>query len=201
LDTIPRPGQPPLRWIGPDEVFTKFGVTPDKVIEVQALCGDAVDNVPGVPGIGVKTAAELINTFGDVETLLARTAEIRQPKRREALETNAELARISKQLVTLSRDVPLELPLDAPFREPIAPAKLFPFLKAMEFFAISKRLGPLLDADPDAWPADPELAAKVPEPVGFDNSARAEARAARQAADGSAESVPVIHAREVHEKI
>ena len=62
LDTIPRPGQPPLRWIGSDEVFAKFGVGPEKVIEVQALCGDAVDNVPGVPGIGVKTAAELINT-------------------------------------------------------------------------------------------------------------------------------------------
>ena len=201
LDTIPRPGQPPLRWIGPDEVFTKFGVTPDKVIEVQALCGDAVDNVPGVPGIGVKTAAELINTYGDIETLLARTAEIKQPKRREALETNAELARISKQLVTLSRDVPLELPLDALVREPVAPATLFPFLKAMEFFAIAKRLGLLLDADPDAWEADPELAAKTPEPVGFDNSARAEARAARQAADGTAESVPVIHAREVHAKI
>src|SRR5690606_8341963 len=77
LDTIPRPGPPPLRWIGVDEVFTKFGATPDTVIGVQALCGDAVDNVPGVPGIGVKTAAELINTFGDIETLLSRTAEIR----------------------------------------------------------------------------------------------------------------------------
>ncbi|HWA19655.1 MAG TPA: 5'-3' exonuclease H3TH domain-containing protein, partial [Devosia sp.] len=79
LDTIPRPGQPALRWIGPDEVFDKFGVTPDKVVDVQALCGDAVDNVPGVPGIGVKTAAELINTYGDVETLLANTANIKQP--------------------------------------------------------------------------------------------------------------------------
>src|SRR5690606_17556118 len=137
LDTIPRAGQPPLRWIGPDEVFDKFGVTPDKVVDVQALCGDAVDNVPGVPGIGVKTAAELINTFGDIETLLARTSEIRQPKRREALETNAELARISKKLVTLSREVPVELPLDALAREPIEPGKLFPFLRAMEFTTIS----------------------------------------------------------------
>ena len=79
LDTIPRPGQPPLRWIGPDEVFEKFGVTPDKVIDVQALCGDAVDNVPGVPGIGVKTAAELINTYGDVETLLAAPTRSSSP--------------------------------------------------------------------------------------------------------------------------
>src|SRR3569833_1387086 len=148
LDTIPRPGQPPLRWIGVDEVFEKFGVTPDKVIDVQALCGDAVDNVPGVPGIGVKTAAELINTYGDVETLLASTAQIKQPKRRQALEENAELARISKRLVTLSKEVPVELQLDALAREPIVAAKLFPFLKAMEFSSIVKRLAPILEANP-----------------------------------------------------
>ncbi len=201
LDTIPRPGQPPLRWIGADEVMEKFGVPPDKVIEVQALCGDAVDNVPGVPGIGVKTAAELINTYGDIETLLASTASIKQPKRRQALEDNAELARISKRLVTLSQDAPVALPIADLVRQPIEPGKLFPFLNAMEFVTVAKRLGALLDADPAAWPADPELAAKPPEPVGFDNSARAEARAARQAADGSAESVPVIHAREVHAAI
>lgn len=201
LDTIPRPGQPPLRWIGSDEVFAKFGVGPEKVIEVQALCGDAVDNVPGVPGIGVKTAAELINTFGDVETLLANTAQIKQPKRREALEQNAELARISKRLVTLNRETPVELPLEDLVRQPVEPGKLFPFLKAMEFFAISKRLGVLLDADPEAWPADPELAAKPAEPVGFDNTARAEARAARQTAEGRADSAPVLHAKLEHEKI
>ncbi len=201
LDTIPRPGQPPLRWIGVDEVFTKFGVTPDKVIEVQALCGDAVDNVPGVPGIGVKTAAELINTYGDVETLLARTAEIRQPKRREALEQNAELARISRQLVTLSRDVPVELPLEALARQPLEPGKLFPFLKAMEFTTITKRLAGVLEADPEAWPADPELAVKPAAPVGFDNEARAAARAARQAAEGTAGDAAVLHAKAVHEAI
>src|SRR5690606_41247168 len=103
LDTIPRPGQPPLRWIGPDEVFAKFGVTPDKVIDVQALCGDSVDNVPGVPGIGVKTAPELINTYGNLETLLERATEIKQNARREKLIANADLARISKQLVTLEQ--------------------------------------------------------------------------------------------------
>ncbi len=201
LDTIPRPGQPPLRWIGPDEVRDKFGVPPEKVIEVQALCGDAVDNVPGVPGIGVKTAAELINTWGTIENLLDNTASIKQPKRREALETNAELARISKKLVTLSQEAPVETPLSDLVRQPIEPGTLFPFLNAMEFVSVAKRLGTLLDANPEDFPADPELAAKPPEPVGFDNSARAEARAARQAKDGSAESVPVIHAREVHEKI
>jgi DNA polymerase I len=109
LDTLQRPGGPPMRWIGMDEVKDKFGVTPDKVIEVQALCGDAVDNVPGVPGIGIKTAAELINIYGDVETLLSRATEIKQPKRRENLIAHAESARVSRRLVELSRDVPVEI--------------------------------------------------------------------------------------------
>lgn len=159
LDTIPRPGQPPLRWIGPDEVFTKFGVTPDKVIDVQALCGDSVDNVPGVPGIGVKTAAELINTYGNLETLLERASEIKQNARREKLIANAELARISKKLVTLSQEVPVEIDLDGLVRQPISPATLFPFLKAMEFATITKRLAGLLDANPDDFEADPDLRA------------------------------------------
>ncbi len=201
LDTIPRAGQPPLRFIGPDEVFEKFGVTPDKVIDVQALCGDAVDNVPGVPGIGVKTAAELINIYGDVETLLARTGEIKQPKRRQALEDNAELARISKQLVTLAQNVPVALELDALKRVPIDPGTLFPFLKAMEFITVAKRLGALLEADPDAWQADPELAAKVPEPVGFNNEQRAVARAERQAAEGRGDAAAVAHAAHMHAAI
>ncbi|GGF37739.1 DNA polymerase I [Youhaiella tibetensis] len=201
LDTIPRPGQPPLRWIGVDEVFTKFGVTPDKVIDVQALCGDAVDNVPGVPGIGVKTAAELINTYGDLETLLARAEEIKQPARRQKLIDNAELARISKQLVTLSREVPVELDLDALVRVPIEPGALFPFLKAMEFNTITKRLAGILEADPDAWEADPALAAKPVEAMGFDNAAKAEARAARLEATGRAEASLVAHAADVHERV
>ena len=83
----------------------KFGVAPDKVVDVQALAGDSTDNVPGVPGIGVKTAAELINIYGDLDTLLARAGEIKQPKRRENLLANADLARIAAPLVTL-RDVP-----------------------------------------------------------------------------------------------
>ncbi|HVY51562.1 MAG TPA: DNA polymerase I, partial [Devosia sp.] len=201
LDTIPRPGQPALRWIGADEVMEKFGVTPDKVVDVQALCGDAVDNVPGVPGIGVKTAAELINTFGDVETLLSRTAEIKQPKRRQALEEHAESARISKRLVTLARDVPVELGLEALERVPVEPGKLFPFLKAMEFFAIAKRLGGLLEVNPDDWESDPELAAKAPEPVGFDNAQKAVARKERLAAEGRSGNAAVLHAAEIAEKI
>jgi DNA polymerase-1 len=201
LDTIPRAGQPPLRWLGADEVLAKFGVGPDKVIEVQALCGDAVDNVPGVPGIGVKTAAELINTFGDIETLLSRTAEIKQPKRRQALEDNAELARISKQLVTLSKEVPLTVPLDGLARVPVEPGKLMPFLWAMEFVTVAKRLGALLDVDPSNWQPDPELAAKVPEPVGFDNVQKAVARKERLAAEGKSSAAPVLHAAEMAERM
>ena len=87
--------------IGIAEVIEKFGVPPEKVIEVQALIGDSTDNVPGVPGIGVKTAAQLIGEYGDLETLLARAGEIKQEKRRQSLIDNAELARLSKRLVTL----------------------------------------------------------------------------------------------------
>jgi len=201
LDTVPRAGQPSLRWIGVEQVFEKFGVTPDKVIEVQALCGDSVDNVPGVPGIGYKTAAELINTFGDLETLLARAGEIKQQKRRENLIEHAESARISHRLVTLNQKVPLPLGLDDLKREPILPSKLFPFLKAMEFFAIAKRLAPIFEANLDDFAADPELAAEPPKPIGFDNNAKAEAREKRIAADGRAEAVAIAHAAEVHARI
>ncbi|MCH7833203.1 MAG: DNA polymerase I, partial [Proteobacteria bacterium] len=93
--------------IGPDEVMEKFGVGPEKVIEVQALAGDSSDNVPGVSGIGVKTAAQLINEYGDLETLLERAGEIKQPKRRENLINEAEMARVSRRLVTLRDDVPV----------------------------------------------------------------------------------------------
>src|SRR5438105_1953601 len=93
------------RRIGPAEVVEKFGVPPDKVIEVQSLIGDSTDNVPGVPGIGVKTAAQLIGEYGDLETLLGRASEIKQEKRRQSLINNADKARLSKQLVTLDDKV------------------------------------------------------------------------------------------------
>ena len=98
--------------IGRAEVIEKFGVRPEKVIEVQALIGDSSDNVPGVPGIGVKTAAQLIAEYGDLETLLKRAGEIKQDKRRQTLIDNAELARISKRLVTLDQNVKLEVPVE-----------------------------------------------------------------------------------------
>ncbi len=131
--------------IGPEQVKEKFGVLPNKVIDVQALAGDSTDNVPGVPGIGVKTAAELINQYGDLETLLERAGEIKQPKRRENLQQHAELARISKRLVTLRDDVPppetlAKMKWDAPDRE-----KLLSFLETQEFRQLVTRASNWLD--------------------------------------------------------
>ena len=123
------------------EVFEKFGVTPDKVVEVQALAGDSTDNVPGVPGIGIKTAAQLITEYGDLETLLANTAKIKQPKRREALEQNAELARISRRLVMLDAHAPLPLPIEALLARAPAQASLEKFLRENGFRSLLARLG------------------------------------------------------------
>jgi DNA polymerase-1 len=178
LDTLQRPGGPPMRWIGAPEVMEKFGVTPDKVIEVQALCGDAVDNVPGVPGIGVKTAAELINAYGDVETLLSRATEIKQPKRRENLIAHAESARVSRRLVELSREVPVEIGLDGLVRRPILASLAIPFLKAMEFNTFMRRLATSLEANPEDFAADPELAAKGADGAAVASSGHAEPVAA-----------------------
>src|SRR4051794_13833510 len=126
--------------IGIPEVIEKFGVPPEKVIEVQSLIGDSTDNVPGVPGIGVKTAAQLISEYGDLETLLARAGEIKQDKRREALVNNAEAARLSKQLVTLDQNVPLEVPIaDLAVHEPDYP-NLIPFLQKMGFKTLAQRV-------------------------------------------------------------
>jgi DNA polymerase I len=136
------------RRIGIAEVIEKFGVPPEKVVEVQALAGDSTDNVPGVPGIGVKTAAQLIVEYGDLEQLLFRAGEIKQPKRREALIENAEKARISRQLVLLDDKVDLEVPLeDLAVREPDA-RKLIAFLKAMEFSSLTRRVAEYSHIDP-----------------------------------------------------
>jgi DNA polymerase-1 len=135
------------RSIGPDEVREKFGVPPNKVVDVQALAGDSTDNVPGVPGIGVKTAAELINEYGDLETLLARAGEIKQPKRRERLTEFAMQARLSLDLVTLRDDVPVEVPVEAlGVRDP-APETLLGFLREMEFSTLTKRIAEGIGVD------------------------------------------------------
>src|ERR1043165_3325348 len=142
------------RRIGIPEVIEKFGVPPEKVVEVQALAGDSTDNVPGVPGIGVKTAAQLIVEYGDLETLLFRAGEIKQPKRREALIENAEKARISRQLVLLDDKVKLDVPLDdLALPDPDA-RKLIAFLKAMEFTTLTRRVADYSQIDPANVDAD-----------------------------------------------
>ena len=129
------------RRIGADEVFERFGVPPGKVIDVQALAGDSTDNVPGVPGIGIKTAAELIQTFGDLDTLLAQAETIKQPKRRENLIKFAEQARISRRLVTLRDDAPTPLDLSALITPPRDIARLTTFLRDQGFNRLLARIG------------------------------------------------------------
>ncbi len=134
--------------IGSDEVIEKFGVPPDKVVDVQSLAGDSVDNVPGIPGIGVKTAAELIKEYGDLDALLARAAEIKQPKRREKLIEFADQARVSRELVRLKDDVPVALSIEAfGVAEPSA-KELLGFLQRMEFNTLTRRVAEKLGAEP-----------------------------------------------------
>ncbi len=157
----PASGEREERLIGEAEVLDYFGVTPDKVVEVQALAGDSTDNIPGAPGIGVKTAAQLITEYGDLDTLLARASEIKQPKRRETL-TDPEVVakvRISKTLVTLVRDVPVEHALDTLVAHPLDAPKAVAFLKAMEFTTLTKRVADLSGVDFDSVPPDPAYAA------------------------------------------
>ena len=147
------------RRFGPDEVKEYFGVGPDRVVDVQALAGDSTDNVPGAPGIGLKTAAQLITEYGDLETLLARAGEIKQPKRREAL-TNPEtvkLIRVSKQLVTLDRDVPVETPLEALATPELDGKRLIAFFKAMELTTLTRRVAEICGVDVALDRAGPAL--------------------------------------------
>ncbi len=156
------------RTIDRDEVFEKFGVGPERVVDVQALAGDSVDNVPGAPGIGLKTAALLINEYGDLETLLERAGEIKQPKRREALIDNAELIRISKRLVSLDAQVPLDFGIaDLAMQEPDAD-KLLAFLQEMEFRTLTRRVSERLKVEAPALPDTPEPQATAPERLPFD---------------------------------
>ena len=126
--------------IGRDEVIEKFGVPPNKVVDVQSLAGDSTDNVPGVPGIGIKTAADLINEYGDLDTLLERAKEIKQPKRREKLIENAAMARMSRELVTLKADVPTEIGVEKFALHDPKPEALLNFLREMEFNTLTKRI-------------------------------------------------------------
>jgi DNA polymerase-1 len=138
--------------IGPAEVMEKFGVTPDKMVEVQALIGDSTDNVPGVPGIGPKGAAQLINEYGDIEAVLAAAPSMKASKRRDMLIEHADKARISRELVRLRLDTPLPLPVEALGQRDIDRATLLAWLAKQGFRSTIARLG--LDADTGARPGD-----------------------------------------------
>ncbi len=137
-----------MKPIGEAEVREKFGVGPDKVVEVQALIGDSVNNVPGVPGIGPKTAAELINAYGDLENVLKHADEIKQPKRRQALIDHADGARMSRKLVRLDDNVPLPCPMEDLAVRPLDAAKVTAFLTAQNFRSLLARLSGRLGAAP-----------------------------------------------------
>lgn len=171
------------KFMGEAEVIEKFGVTPDKVVDVQALAGDSVDNVPGVPGIGIKTAAQLITEYGDLDTLLARAGDIKQPKRREALLENAEKARISRQLVALDAHVAPPVPVEDlkithPDRE-----KLFAFLREQGFRSTLSRMEKQFGAAPAANDAPPMATfTQTPLPAGAADNASPPPSAAQVAA-------------------
>ena len=143
------------RQIGVAEVVEKWGVTPEKMIDLQALTGDSVDNVPGVPGIGPKTAATLLEEFGDLDNLLANAETIKQNKRRENIIASRELVLVSRKLVTLKQDCPVDLPLDALSLEPQDGPKLVSFLKAMEFNSLTRRVAEATGAEAQAIEAAP----------------------------------------------
>ncbi len=159
------------RKIGPAEVLEKFEVGPERVIDVQSLAGDSVDNVPGVPGIGIKTAALLINEYGALETLLERAGEIKQNKRRENLIEFAEQARISRELVTLRTDTPLPVDMSEMGLTPPEAGMLMGFLKAMEFNTLTRRVSKRYDINADDYEASSDLAAK---PTAISSSATTE---------------------------
>lgn len=138
------------RLIKVPEVIEKWGVPPEQMIDLQALAGDSVDNVPGVPGIGPKTAAQLLEQFGDLETLLERAGEIKQNKRRENLIEFADNARISKELVRLRDDVELDIDLDGLLLENPDGPKLISYLKTMQFTTLTKRVATETDSDVEA---------------------------------------------------
>ncbi|NLS01834.1 DNA polymerase I [Rhizobium sp. P32RR-XVIII] len=165
------------KQIGIPDVIEKWGVLPEKMIDLQAMTGDSVDNVPGIPGIGPKTAAQLLQEYGDLDTLLDRAHEIKQEKRRQTILENADKARLSRELVRLRTDVPLELGLDDLVLEVQNGPKLIGFLKAMQFNSLTRRVADACDCDASAievadvkveWgPAarGPDLDAVEPEPV------------------------------------
>ncbi len=164
--------------IGPDEVFEKFGVEPGRVVDVQSLAGDSTDNIPGAPGIGLKTAALLIQEYGDLDTLLARAGEITQPKRRAALIDHADQIRLSRQLVQLKRDTPVEATLDQLELRAPDPDTLLKFLAEMEFRSLATRIAtklkvavPVIEASKGYEVTGAHDASAAPDRLAFDHAA------------------------------
>ncbi|MCO4847479.1 MAG: DNA polymerase I [Yoonia sp.] len=155
--------------IDADGVREKFGVGPERVVDVQALAGDSVDNVPGAPGIGIKTAALLINEYGDLETLLDRAGEIKQPKRRESLVDNRAQIELSKKLVQLDCGMDLPFDLDSLEVKDAVPEDLLAFLAKMEFRTILKRVADKFGAT--APVIEDAAFAKLAEAVPFNSDA------------------------------
>ncbi|TVR08906.1 MAG: DNA polymerase I, partial [Salinarimonadaceae bacterium] len=153
-----KPGYRPERKLDEAGVIERWGVNPSMIADVLALTGDASDNVPGVPGIGPKTAVQLLEEYGDLETLLARAGEIKQPKRRETLIENADKARLSKKLVLLDEAAPVPAPLEDLAMSELDAKKLVAFFKAMEFTTVTKRVAADYGVDLDAVDPDPALA-------------------------------------------
>ncbi len=185
------------KLIGREEVLEKFGVPPEKVVDVQALAGDSVDNVPGVPGIGIKTAAQLITEYGDLETLLERAGEIKQNARREKLIENAEMARISKKLVRLDENVPVPKPVEElKVREPDH-HKLIAWLKVQGFRSIIQKVESELAADGRLVDGAGGTGGTSPVPPA--GEVRAPRRDARSALDGRSFAPVAIPAGEAAE--
>ena len=153
-----KPGYRPERNLDRDAIIAKWeGLTPEQIGDALALIGDTSDNVPGVPGIGLKTAAALIKEYGSLAQLLERAAEIKQPKRRETLLANIDQAKLSRRLVALEESVPVPVPLDELGVPEPDPQKLVGFLKAMEFNTLTRRIAQMLHVDPEAVKPDPAL--------------------------------------------
>ena len=153
-----KPGYRPERNLDREAIIAKWeGLTPEQIGDALALIGDTSDNVPGVPGIGLKTAAALIKEYGSLEQLLERAAEIKQPKRREMLLANIDQAKLSRRLVALEESVPVPVPLDELGVSEPDPQKLVGFLKAMEFNTLTRRIAQMLHVDPEAVKPDPAL--------------------------------------------
>ncbi|WP_046864084.1 DNA polymerase I [Microvirga massiliensis] len=191
-----KPGYRPERNLDEAAVTERWeGIPPEQIGDVLALMGDTSDNVPGVPGIGLKTAAQLIKEYGDLETLLSRAAEIKQPKRRETLIEHAEMARLSRKLVTLDCEAPLPVSLDDLRLPEPDPRTLVAFLKAMEFNTLTRRVAEIYDVDPAAIQPDPRLLPGGDAIMWMRDSIAAEKMPADGAASASDDARPEARAR------